>query len=46
MLQCKNDMFAEQGEGKSGTLMAQLITKSNVLRKRYKDKLSELKKKK
>ena len=34
-------MFA----GKSGTLMAQLITKSNVLRKRYKDKLSELKKK-
>lgn len=31
------DVFAEQAEGKSGTLMAQLITKSNVLRKRYKD---------
>ncbi|CAK6970621.1 uncharacterized protein LOC125904009 [Scomber scombrus] len=38
------DMFAEQAEGKSGTLMAQLITKSNVLRKRYKEKFSELKK--
>ncbi|KAJ8348774.1 hypothetical protein SKAU_G00273630 [Synaphobranchus kaupii] len=37
------DKFAEQAEGKSGTLMAQLITKSNVLRKRYKEKLSELK---
>ncbi|XP_041668457.1 uncharacterized protein LOC121526132 isoform X5 [Cheilinus undulatus] len=43
-LQKDADMFAEQAEGKSGTLMAQLITKSNVLRKRYKDKLSELKK--
>ncbi|KAJ8251913.1 hypothetical protein COCON_G00212250 [Conger conger] len=37
------DKFAEQAEGKSGTLMAQLITKSNVLRKRFKEKISELK---
>lgn len=38
------DMFAEQVEGKSGTLMAQLISKSNILRKRYKEKMSEVKK--
>ncbi|XP_035985123.1 uncharacterized protein LOC118558689 [Fundulus heteroclitus] len=37
------DKLAEQAEGKSGTCMAQLITKSNILRKRYKEKLTELK---
>lgn len=37
------DKLAEQAEGKSGTLMAQLITKSNILRKRYKEKITELK---
>nr|XP_033478456.1 uncharacterized protein LOC117254354 [Epinephelus lanceolatus] len=37
------DKLAEQAEGHSGTLMAQLITKSNILRKRYKDKVAELK---
>lgn len=42
-LEKEADKLAEQAEGKSGTLMAQLITKSNVLRKRFKEKLSELK---
>ena len=37
------DKLAEQAEGKSGTLMAQLITKSNILRRRHKEKLTELK---
>jgi len=37
------DKLAEQVEGKSGTLMAELITKSNILRKRYKEKVTELK---
>ena len=36
------DQLAVQAEGKAGTLMAQLITKSNTLRKRYKDKMAEL----
>lgn len=36
------DQLAEEAEGKSGTLMAQLITKSNTLRKRYKEKMLEL----
>lgn len=34
---------AEKAGGKTGTLTAQLITKSNTLRKRYKEKLCELK---
>ena len=42
-LEKDSDLFAEQAEGKSGTLMSQLITKSNILRKRCKEKLSELK---
>lgn len=42
-LEKEADKLAEQAEGKSGTLMAQLITKSNILRKRFKEKVSELK---
>ncbi|KAL2083672.1 hypothetical protein ACEWY4_021445 [Coilia grayii] len=42
-LENEADKCAEAAEGKSGTLMAQLITKSNVLRKRYKEKIAELK---
>lgn len=42
-LEKDEDKLAEQAEGKSGTLMAQLITKSNILRKRYKEKITELK---
>ncbi|XP_053356058.1 uncharacterized protein LOC128527619 [Clarias gariepinus] len=41
-LQRDADQLAEEAEGKAGTLMAQLITKSNTLRKRYKEKTSEL----
>lgn len=36
------DQLATQAEGKAGSLMAQLITKSNTLRKRHKEKLAEL----
>lgn len=36
------DQLATQAEGKAGTLMAQFITKSNTLRKRYKEKMAEL----
>ncbi|KAJ8361869.1 hypothetical protein AAFF_G00416050 [Aldrovandia affinis] len=38
------DQPAEKAEGKAGTLMAQLITKSNTLRKRHREKMVELKK--
>lgn len=41
-LQTDADQLAEQAEGKSGSLMAQLITKSNTLRRRRKEKLNEL----
>lgn len=41
-LQKDADQLAEEAEGKSGTLMAHLITKSNTLRKRYKEKTNEL----
>ena len=41
-LQIDADHLAEQAEGKSGSLMAQLITKSNTLRRRHKEKLREL----
>jgi len=36
------NLFATQAEGKAGTLMAQLITKSNTQRKRHKEKMAEL----
>lgn len=36
------DQLAVQAEGKAGTLMAQLITKSNTLRRQYKEKMAEL----
>lgn len=41
-LQKDAEQLAEEAEGKAGTLMAQLITKSNTLRKRYKEKTNEL----
>lgn len=41
-LQTDADELAEQAEEKSGTLMAQLITKSNTLRRRRKEKQNEL----
>ncbi|XP_073721650.1 uncharacterized protein [Misgurnus anguillicaudatus] len=41
-LQKDADQLAEQAEGKSGSLMAQLITKSNTLRRRHKEKLIDL----
>lgn len=41
-LQTDADQLAERAEGKSGSLMAQLITKSNILRRRHKEKLNEL----
>lgn len=41
-LQADADRLAEQSEGKSGSAMAQLITQSNTLRRRYKEKLNEL----
>lgn len=37
-LQGDADQLAEEAEGKAGTLMAQLATKLNTLRKRYKEK--------
>ncbi len=37
------DKFAEEAEGKAGSKMAQLITKSNALRRASKDKSAELK---
>ena len=42
VLQKDTDQLAEQVEGKSGSLMAQLITKSNTLRGGNKEKLKEL----
>ena len=42
VLQKDADQLAEQAEGKSGSLMAQLITKSNTLRRRHKEKQKEL----
>lgn len=36
------DKCAEMAEGKAGTKMAELITKSNSLRRRHKDKKAEL----
>ena len=41
-LQKDADQLAEKAKNKSGTLMAQMITKSNTLR-RYKNKFLELK---
>ncbi|XDV26071.1 hypothetical protein PO909_029869 [Leuciscus waleckii] len=41
-LQTDADKLAEQAEGKSGTLMAQLTMKSNILRRRSKEKRNEL----
>lgn len=41
-LQANADELAEQAEAKSGTLMAQLITKSNSLRRTQKEKQGEL----
>ncbi|ROJ62551.1 hypothetical protein DPX16_21537 [Anabarilius grahami] len=38
------DMLAEEAEGKSGSKMAQLLSKSNALRWASKEKLAELKK--
>ncbi|TKS67811.1 PiggyBac transposable element-derived protein 3 [Collichthys lucidus] len=38
------DKLAEEAEGKSGTKMAQLLSKSNALRRASKDKMTELKK--
>lgn len=37
------DKFAEEAEGKAGSQMAQLITKSNALRRASKEKSAELK---
>lgn len=36
------DSFAEKAESMTGTKMAELITKSNTLRRRYKEKRDEL----
>lgn len=41
-LEVDADKFAEIAEGKTGTKMAELITKSNSLRRRYRDKKAEL----
>ncbi|XP_041857298.1 uncharacterized protein LOC121650073 [Melanotaenia boesemani] len=41
-LQNDADKMAEQAEGKAGSKMAELITKSNTLRRRHKDKTKEL----
>lgn len=38
------DMLAEEAEGKTGSKMAQLLSKSNALRRASKEKLAELKK--
>lgn len=37
-------MLAEEAVGKSGSKMAQLLSKSNALRRASKEKLTELKK--
>ncbi|KAJ4945774.1 hypothetical protein JOQ06_023452 [Pogonophryne albipinna] len=42
VLQKDADQLAEQAEGKAGSLMAQLLTKSNTLRRRHKEKRIEL----
>ncbi|MEQ2238712.1 hypothetical protein ILYODFUR_036067 [Ilyodon furcidens] len=42
-LQKDADELAEKAENKAGTLMAQMITKSNTLRRRHKEKCLELK---
>ncbi len=42
ILQKDADRLAEQAEGKAGSVMAQLITKSNTLRRRHKEKRIEL----
>lgn len=42
MLECDANKFAELAEGKAGSKMAELITKSNALRRRYKEKKEEL----
>lgn len=39
-LEKEADKLAEQAESKSVTLMAQLVSKSNILRKRYKVKVA------
>ena len=36
------DRLAEEAEGKAGSKMADLITRSNILRKGHKEKLAEL----
>ncbi|KAK5923809.1 hypothetical protein CgunFtcFv8_000745 [Champsocephalus gunnari] len=36
------DRFAEEAEGKAGSKMAMLISKSNLLRRGFKEKLGEL----
>lgn len=36
------DRLAEEAEGKAGSKMADLITRSNILRKGYTEKLAEL----
>ncbi|KAK0131539.1 hypothetical protein N1851_033714 [Merluccius polli] len=41
-LEIDADKCAEMAEGKAGTKMAELITKSNSLRRRHKDKKAEL----
>ena len=41
-LEADADKFAETAEDKSGTRMAELITKSNTMRKRMKDKRVEI----
>nr|XP_023653575.1 uncharacterized protein LOC111836490 isoform X1 [Paramormyrops kingsleyae] len=41
-LQNDADKLAEQAEGKAGSKMAELITKSNTLRRRHKEKKEEL----
>ncbi|CAM4572875.1 unnamed protein product [Leuciscus chuanchicus] len=38
------DMLAEEAEGKAGSKMTQLLSKSNALRRAYKDKMAELRK--
>lgn len=38
------DKLAEEAESKSGSKMAQLLSKSNALRRASKDKMTELKK--
>ncbi|KAI4791418.1 hypothetical protein KUCAC02_027788 [Chaenocephalus aceratus] len=42
VLQKDADPLAEQAEGKAGSLMAQLLTKSSTLRRRHKENRIEL----